>query len=89
MTANLTDKISLANTIKQNLSGTCMRTLEGELEDAGHAELINDEEFLRLFDDRCFLCGGCGWWHDTDELADADGSDLICVECAGDGEDEE
>jgi hypothetical protein len=46
-----------------------------------------DREVLDEIDQSVFECSVCGWWCDTDELAD-DEDDNVCLECHPENEDE-
>jgi hypothetical protein len=76
----LTEKLCLAVHVAFVLKTFSAATLERELEDAGHPELHDDEDFRRLLDERVFRCPECEEWHDVGyRMGD------ICVTCADDG----
>lgn len=58
---NVADRVARANTLAAYLDGAGI-DLADELNDRGWPELIADDEFMRLFSDRCWRCPDCGTW---------------------------
>ena len=69
----------------QSLEHACDVCFNIETDDATDTLDLNT---LDRLDELVFECTVCNWWASNDELAESDG-DNICLECAGDDEEEE
>lgn len=85
--------VEAAEIVANDLVGNACRapyTIAGTLEahelPAGYAE---DKTFCASFDQLAFLCEGCGWWCNTDELHNMDGSTEKCDDCTDETNDDD
>lgn len=77
---NASDPIERVKEIARELIGCCggsRPNLEAELDELGVAREAKPSE---AFDEIVFLCDGCGWYCDVDELNN-EGADQRCDEC--------
>jgi len=79
----------ILETIVNNLQGTCMTSIEMELDklDIDANELTpENEEYVY---DRVRECDDCGWWVETGELELTTDHLQVCGQCMSDHEPEE
>ena len=68
--------------IHAHICGSCAN-LDSALPD-GLTENDLTQADLQEIDALMFICSDCGWWCDTDEMAENDEDEQICAECERD-----
>lgn len=81
MTNNIIGPVEAAETFANHVRGTAsMSGVADILEQLGLPAYEDDKTFCATLDQLVFECDCCGWWCDTDEVADVS-NDMVCEEC--------
>jgi hypothetical protein len=70
----------------EHMKGTCQSSIWSMQSLNQNENLFNNATFCRGFDDTVFMCDGCEWWTDTEEMNN-DGDERFCAQCLVERED--